>query len=116
MKRQSGMTLISLLIVGSLAMACLIVGFKLVPVYNEFFAVKKAFTKVVSNTDPSSPATAFRTSFARFAQIDDISSVDPQTIAVSKDNGKVSLQVAYRREVHLFANIGLYLDFDVSSN
>lgn len=116
MKHQRGMTLLSTLIVGMLAAACLIVGLKLVPVYVEFFAVKKAFAKVISNTDPAAPASAFRASFAKFAQIDDIHSVDPQTIAVSKDSGKVSLEVSYRREVPLVANLGLYLDFDVSSN
>lgn len=116
MKRQNGMTLLSLLIVGSFVMACLVLGLRLVPVYVEFFAVKKAFTKVITNTDPTAPASAFRAAFKKFAQIDDIDSIDPQTIGVSKDNGKVTLQVLYRREVSLFANIGLYFDFDVSSN
>lgn len=116
MKRQKGMTLLSLLIVGSFVMACLVLGLRLVPVYVEYFAVKKAFTKVITNTDPTAPASAFRSSFQKFAQIDDIDSIDPQTIGVSKDSGRVSLQVSYRREVPLFANLGLYFDFDVSSN
>jgi hypothetical protein len=116
MKQERGMTLISLLIVGSLAMSCVVLGLKLVPVYSEFFAVKKAFSKVVSSADPTAPAATFRAAFQRFAQVDDIHSIDPQTIGVSKDSGKVSLQVSYRREVPLFANVGLYFDFDVSSN
>ncbi|MDO6388257.1 MULTISPECIES: DUF4845 domain-containing protein [Uliginosibacterium] len=116
MKKQQGMTLISLAIVGTLIAACLVVGLKLVPVFSEYFAVQKAFNKVVATVDPAAPPSNFRTAFARFTEVDAIRSVDPQTVVVDKNNGKVSLQVSYRREVPLVANVGLYLDFDVSSN
>lgn len=116
MKQQRGMTLISLLIVGVIVASALVLALRLVPVYTEMFAVKSAFTKVITSTDPSAPPAAFRNAFDRFADIDDIKSVDPQTIVVDKDGGKVTLHVGYRREVPLFHNIGLYFDFDVSSD
>lgn len=116
MTNQRGMTLISLLILGAVAASCLVVALKLVPVFTEYFAVKSAFTKVLSATDPGSSPAQFRSAFQKHASIDDIKSVDAQTISVTKDGGKVFLQVSYRREVPLAANFGLYFDFDVSSN
>ncbi len=116
MKRQSGISLISTLILGVLAMAVLVLGLRLVPVYTEYFAVKGAFTKVLTSTDPGAPLSQFRTAFQRFADIDDIKSVDPQTIVVEKEGGKASMHVSYRREVPLYGNTGLYFDFEVSSN
>ena len=115
MKRQSGLSLISILIVGAILMAVLVLGFRLVPVYVEYFGVKKAFVGVISSTDPGAPASAFRSAFGKFAYTNDINSVDAQTISVNKDNGKVTLQVSYRRELPLFSNVGLYFDFDISS-
>ncbi|GAB2903425.1 hypothetical protein GCM10027046_36030 [Uliginosibacterium flavum] len=116
MKRQNGMSLISVLIVGAILMAVLILGFKMVPVFNEYFNVKKAFASVVSTVDPAAPASSFRAAFGKFRDVNDITSVDAQTISVTKDGGKVTLQVLYRRELPLFANVGLYFDFDVTSD
>lgn len=116
MKRQNGFSLISTLIVGALLMAVLVLGLKLVPVFNEYFEVQKGFKSVVAATDPGAPPSAFRNAFGKHRDVNDITSVDPQAISVNKDNGRVTLQVSYRREVPLFMNVGLYFDFDVSSN
>ena len=116
MQRQKGLTLLSMLIVSIFLGATLILGLKLVPVFNEYFAVKKAFADVVKSVDPSSPPSAFRDAFQRFAQIDDIDSVDPQSLVVTKDDGKAALSVKYRRYVKLFANVSLIFDFDVATD
>lgn len=115
-KKQKGLSIISTMIVGTFIAAALILGLKLVPVFTEFFAVKKAFNNVIKNTDAQSPATAFRQSFSKYAQVDDISSVDAQTIVVTKDSGKASMSVDYQRSVPLFANVSLVFDFSVASD
>lgn len=115
-QQQRGLSLISTLIVGIFIAAVLILGLKLVPVYTEFFGVKKAFSSVIRDTDVQSPASTFRNNFMKYAQIDDITSVDPQTIVVTKDNGRASMSVDYRKEIALFANVSLVFDFSVSSD
>lgn len=113
--RQSGLSIMSTLIVGFFLAAGLILGLKLVPVFTEYAAVKKAFNSVVSSTDVQQSASVFRNAFSKYAQIDDINSVDPQTIVVTKEDGRAYLYVDYRREVALFANVGLFFDFSVAS-
>ncbi|MFA9438520.1 DUF4845 domain-containing protein [Uliginosibacterium sp. sgz301328] len=115
MKRQKGLTLISTLIVGLVLLAALLLALKLVPVYNEFFSVKKAFNNVVRSVDVSSPPSAFRSAFQRYQEVDDIESVDPETIVVTKENGKAYLSVDYQRKVKLFGNVSLLFDFSVGS-
>lgn len=115
MKRQKGLSLISTFIIGIFLIAVLILGFKMIPVYNEYFGVKKAFNSVVMETDPMSPPGAFRSAFQRFKDVNDLDSVDTQAIEITKDSGHVTLHIAYRRELPLFANVGLYFNFDVSA-
>lgn len=115
MRRQNGLSLISTLIVGVILVATLILGFRLIPVYNEYFSVKKAFAGVIASTDPAAPTSSFRSAIQRYKEVEDMPSVDVQSVLVSKDNGVTSLQVSYRRELPLFANVGLYFDFDVKS-
>lgn len=116
MNKQRGLSLISVLIVGSFVMAVLVLGMKMIPVFNEYFEVKKGFKNVVAATDPGAPATAFRSAFGKHRDVNDITSVDPQMIVISKEDGRVTLSVSYRREVPLFSIVGLYFDFDVTSN
>ena len=114
MKRQKGLSLISTAIIGILLIAVLILGFKMVPVYNEYFGVKKAFNSVIAEVDPTSAPTAFRSAFQRFKDVSDLDSIDPQAIDITKDSGRVTMQISYRRDLPLFANVGLYFNFDVS--
>jgi Domain of unknown function (DUF4845) len=113
--RQSGLSIVSTLIVGVFIAAALILGLKLVPVFTEYMAVGKAFNGVIKSTDAQQPASVFRNAFIKYMQIDDISSVDPQTIVVTKEDGRAYMYVDYRREVTLFANVGLYFNFSVAS-
>ena len=115
MKRQKGLTLISTLIVGLVLLAALLLVLKLVPVFNEYFAVKKSFNELVRTVDVSSPPSAFRSGFKRFQEVDDIESVDPETIVVTKENGKAYLTVDYQRKVKLFANVSLVIDYQGSA-
>ena len=115
MRRQSGLSLISTLIVGMILVAMLVLGFRLIPVYNEYFSVKKALAGVVASTDPAAPASTFRSALQKYKDVEDMPSMDVQSVQISKDGGATTLQVSYRREVPLFANVGLYFDFDVKS-
>ena len=115
MKRQSGFSLVSVLIVGAILMALLVLGLKVVPVYAEYFAVKKAFSKVISGTDVAASPTEFRNAFQRFADVDDITSVDRQMIEVTKDNGRASMHVDYKRTVKLYGPVSLLFEFSVDS-
>lgn len=114
-QRQRGLSLISALIVGVMGMAALILGLKIVPVYSEYFAVKKAFTKVISSTDVGAPPSDFRNAFQRFADVDDITSVDRNAIDVVKENGRASMHVKYSRTVKLFGPASLLFEFSVDS-
>ena len=114
-RKQSGLTLMSTLLVGAFLAATLILGLKLVPVFTEYFAVKSAFAKVIRDTNVTSPPSTFRSAFRRYADVDDIDSVDAELIVVSKSNGKASMAIDYERRVKLFANASLVLSFSVDT-
>lgn len=115
MKRQRGLTLISTLIVGLFILGGLLLGLKLVPVFNEYFGIKKSLNTIIKSVDASAPPADFRRAFSRQAEIDDFGSVDPQTLVVTKSGGSVTLSIEYRREVPLFANVSLVFDFASSA-
>ena len=43
-------------------------------------------------------------------------SLKPSDLVISREGGQVVISFAYRKEIPLFANVGLYIDFQASSS
>ncbi|MBV1776089.1 DUF4845 domain-containing protein [Burkholderiaceae bacterium DAT-1] len=110
MKKQSGFSLMQafagMVLLGMLA----VVGFKLIPVYTEYFAVKRSLQRVAIE-QKGLPVAQIRESFDKYAQIESISSVHGQDLEIESDNEGMDLHVEYFREVSLVANISLKFNF-----
>jgi hypothetical protein len=56
-----------------------------------------------------------RKAFDARATIDDISAVKPADLEVTKDGNDVVISFAYRKELPIAGNVGLYVDFAAST-
>ncbi|MNC90962.1 hypothetical protein D3C83_71270 [compost metagenome] len=90
-------------------------GLKLTPSYIEFFAIKKAVNAVGDEGRNGASATAIRKNFDNRATIDAIDSVKGSDLEIAKDAEGVVVSVAYRREIPLVSNVGIYIDFSAAS-
>src|SRR5207237_4177638 len=95
--------LVALIVVALLAM-------KLIPAYMEFGTAKNAIQAIARDKANASPIEIRRAFDAR-AAIDDIKAVKASDLEISKEGGEVVIGFAYRKEVPLFANLGVYFDF-----
>lgn len=115
-KRQSGLSLIGVLIVGALLGACLLVGFKMVPVVSEYYGIKRAISAVASSADPmTATVSQLRSDFSKRALVDEISSISATDLDITKENGHIVISVEYSRKVPLVSNVSLLVDFSASS-
>ena len=111
--RQIGVSLGGLLIGMFVLIFVALLGFKVLPSYMEFSRAKSAI-QTIAQARPGTVADV-RKQFDARSTIDDISTVKAADLEVTKDGGDVVISFAYRKEVQLFANIGLYLDFTANS-
>lgn len=117
MYKQRGAGLSGLFLWSFVLFFVAVLGMKLVPVYIENAAIKKTLIAIANDPVLQNGTKAeIRTSFNKRAQIDDISVVDEGDIEFSKENGQVVLSIIYSVKTPLFANISLYLDFNVRSD
>lgn len=117
MYRQRGVGLSNLFLWSFVLFFVAVLGMKLVPVYIENAAIKKTLIAIANDPVLQNGTKAeIRTSFNKRAQIDDISVVDEGDIEFNKENGQVVLSIIYSVKTPLFANISLYLDFNVRSD
>jgi hypothetical protein len=107
---QRGLSLVALIIVLFIAVLVVIFGMKVVPSYIEYRAAKKAIDAIVLEKQGASPGD-IRRAFDSRAVIDDIESVKSADLEITKDGSALVIGFAYRREVPLFKNVGLYIDY-----
>lgn len=117
MYKQRGAGLSGLFLWSFVLFFVAVLGMKLVPVYREYAAIRSALIAIAKDPVLQNGTKAeIRTSFNKRAQIDDISVVNEGDIEFNKENGQVVLSIIYSVKTPLFANISLYLDFNVRSD
>jgi hypothetical protein len=104
------LSLVVLILVLALVSIVAIFGMKVVPSVLEFRAAKKAIEAIVQERQGGTPAD-IRRAFENRSNIDDINSVKPADLEISKEGGGIVISFAYRKEVPLFRNVGLYIDY-----
>lgn len=112
-KRQLGLSLGGLIFGSVVLIFVALLGFKVAPKYMEFFTAKEAIT-AIANSGETTPAE-IRKSFDARQAIDEMPSLKPSDLVISREGGQVTISFAYRKEIPLFANVGLYIDFQASS-
>ena len=114
-KKQLGISLMGLMVGAAIFITLAMVGMKLTPSYIEFFAVKKAVNALAGEAKGGATAAEIKKSFDQRATIDDINSIKGADLDVTKDGGAIVISASYRKEIPLFANLGVYIEFNASS-
>jgi hypothetical protein len=112
--RQRGITITGLIIGLVILVFVALLGFKLIPSFLEFRAMKGAIVAIARERQASSVAD-IRRAFESRQAIDDFSSVKPSDLEITKQGNQVVISFAYRKEIPLFANIGVYVDYAANS-
>lgn len=112
--RQLGLSLGGLIFGSVVLIFVVLLGLKVGPKYMEYFTAKEAIT-AIANSGETSP-TEIRRSFDARQAIDEMPSLRPSDLVISREGGQVVISFAYRKEIPLFANVGLYIDFQASSS
>ena len=111
--RQQGVSLMALIFGFAILVIVAIFGMKLVPSYLEFKSAKGAID-ALARSGGASPAD-IRRSFESRTAVDDITAIKAQDLEITKQGNQVVISFSYRKEVPLFANVGLYIDYAATS-
>ena len=115
MRKQRGITLsgtiVTLAILGFLA----VMAAKLLPAYLEYFAVKKMFRSMEQSGQLKGTVRDIRQSYDRMNAIEDVKSVGPQDLEISKVGNETVVSAAWSVRVPLVSNVSACLDFTAST-
>jgi hypothetical protein len=105
--RQRGMSFFGLIIVGALIVFTAVIGAKAVPTVIEYQAILKAAHKAKTGNT----VAEVRNIFDKATAIDDITSIKPTDLQVTKKGDKVVVSFAYNKEIEIFAPVFLVIKY-----
>lgn len=112
---QRGVALSGLLMWGFVIAVVAMVGIKLAPEYLTYFKILKA-TKAVALNASGKTVPEIRASFAKYLEVEHVSTITPADLDISKEGNEVVIGFAYESRVPLVSNISLLIDFEGTSS
>lgn len=113
MRKQRGVSLLGMLLVGSLIAIFVIIGMQVVPSFAEYQEITKAI-KIAKNAGSTVPEV--RASFDRSVAAGYISTISAKDLDISKDaNGDIVINVEYEKKLPIFGPVSLVIDYAASS-
>jgi len=112
--RQLGVSLMGLIVGAVILIFALLLGMKTLPPWLEYFTAKKHITQIAQE-QRSGTVGDVRKAWQLKTAVEDVPSVSDKDLEITKDGGEIVISFAYRKEVPLFANVGVYMDFAASS-
>jgi hypothetical protein len=113
--RQGGLTMTGFLLTAIVAVAVVMIGFRMVPPYIEYFTVKKIMAKTLDDSKQGFSLYQFRRDFDLKASADYIDSVKGSDIEVSKEGNNLVATASWTRTLHLVGNVSLLLEFEATA-
>ena len=116
MRKQVGVTLTGFIIVAVIVVFVLLFAFKVGPAYFEYYAINKQLKAIANDQGRSGLRRDVEAAFAARQAIENIKSVNPTDIQITKDGSGVVLSAEYSVRVPLFGNLSACMDFYPSSD
>jgi predicted transcriptional regulator len=106
-RRQAGLSLVGLLFWTALLGSAAVVGAQVFPTVVEYQTIMKVLNRVKTERT----VNEIRSAFSRATEIDNIHSLKPGDLDITKNNEKVEIRFAYENEIHLFGPAYLTLKY-----
>jgi len=112
-KEQRGVSIMGLLMMLVLMIVVALLAMKVIPSFMEYRTTKSAIEAIARQGVTN--AAEVRRAFENRSAIDNIVTVRPQDLEITREGNSVVIGFAYRKEIPLFSGVGLYIDYAASS-
>jgi len=116
-KKQSGATMLGMLIVGAMIVFVALIVMKAVPAYTEFMSVKKVLRAMQHDSLNGMSNKEIKDSFDKRASIDYIDTVKGSDLNIEKgEGGETVVTVDYQIVKPVIGNVSMLIDFSARSD
>lgn len=117
MRRQWGLTMTGFITWAVVLIIVALFGFKVGPAYVEYYTIQKQLKIIASDPElRNAPRSSIERAFSLRAAVEDMRSVQPADLQISKDGDQLIITADYSVKVPLFGNMSACLDFHADSS
>lgn len=113
--RQRGLSMLGFLFVAVVVVICVMIGFRVLPSYIEYYSVQKALERSLADAKDLNSVAEVRKAFQRHADAGYIDSVSGRDIEVVKLKNEVTASASWTRKLPMVANASLLLEFEATA-
>jgi hypothetical protein len=117
-RRQKGIGFVGLAFVVILVGVLVLLGFRLLPAYLQYFTVKGALNEITHNPElRNASLQEIRSAFDKRAMVNDIKIVTGKELDIEKTgDGGFTVSANYSQQIPLFQNVSACIDFSATSS
>ncbi len=113
LKRQRGITLTRLIVVGLLLVLVVIGAMRILPDVTDYYTILKDAKATARDPDlRNAPAAEVRKAFDRRIQIDSVTDISGSDLDISRDGNGIAIAFAYTKKIRLAPHVSLVIDFE----
>lgn len=117
MKFQRGISLNTLMLGGAVLALLALLAMKALPPWIEYGNAVKAIKGTAGDGSlKDASVKQVRDAYTKRAEMDDVKSIKPEDLDITKEGGELVISFAYEKKVPLFSNVSLVFDFEARSN
>ncbi len=116
MQRERGLTLVGLILVLGVSAFFVLMGFKLLPAYIEFFSIKRIIKELGESPElKGATVKDVQAAFERRATIDSITAIRGTDLQIDKQGDGFVLSANWERKIPLVSNVSALVEFEVEN-
>ena len=111
--RQSGMSILGMLIIGIMVGFFVMVGLRMAPSYFEYLTIKDAVTKTATEFDADKKTIRqLRTRVTNLFITNQVYGYNPDDVKIYRKDGKTYIDANYEARIHVVGRIDAVMNFD----
>jgi type II secretory pathway pseudopilin PulG len=108
MGKEGGFSLSGLIVVLVVLGFLAVMAMKIFPAWAEYRSIKNS---IVAAKAAGSGTRDIQQAFARNAEINNITSISPKDLVITRENGQAEVSFAYEKRIPVAGNVSLLIDF-----
>lgn len=114
MRKQKGLSLISLILISAVLIGVAVVGMKVAPSVMEYYTIVKHI-KTIANSGATTVAEV-RNAYDRQATVDETPSIAGADLEITKEGNQLVISFEYAKKIHIAGNVSICIDYSGSSS
>ena len=113
-RNERGLTMIGFLFVAAVIVVIVIIGFRVLPSYIEYYSVEKVLQATLRD-EPSANAADLKKALFRRIQAEYIDSVNTGDLVLTREGNQLVATISWQKILPLVANASILLDFEAKA-